>query len=103
MQEGIFRGDDCREGETLRLPTVGVPRESVFSAPSLVAALRSGKVAGAGLDVFADEPPPADSPLFQMGGVILTPHMACYSEISMDEMHETAIKHVVDVLGKERR
>ena len=80
---------------------INTARGGVLDESALVDALREGKLAGAGLDVFADEPPPSDSPLFDLDSVILTPHMACYSERSMDEMHEMAIKHVVDVLGKE--
>jgi D-3-phosphoglycerate dehydrogenase len=102
--------DEAREidsRETKRGKSSGLPidtaRGGVVDEPSLVDALRSGKLAGAGLDVFADEPPPTDSPLFDIDSVILTPHMACYSEVSMDEMHEMAIAHVVDVLGKEKR
>ena len=42
----------------------------------LVAALRAGEIAGAGLDVFEQEPLPADHPLWTMPGVLITPHTA---------------------------
>jgi phosphoglycerate dehydrogenase-like enzyme len=43
---------------------------------ALIAALRAERVAGAALDVFAQEPLPADSPLWELPNVLLTPHFA---------------------------
>jgi D-3-phosphoglycerate dehydrogenase len=79
---------------------INTARGGVVDEPALINALQSGKLSGAGLDVFAGEPPAADSPLLSMDCVVLTPHMACYSETSMDEMHERAIDHVIDVLTR---
>ena len=50
---------------------------------ALVSALQSGKLYGAGLDVTDPEPLPADSPLWQMNNVIITPHVAAASPASM--------------------
>jgi len=49
--------------------------------PDLVAALRSGRIAGAGLDVTEPEPLPPDDPLWQMRNVILTPHVSATSDL----------------------
>jgi phosphoglycerate dehydrogenase-like enzyme len=48
----------------------------VLDEPALVAALRAERLAGAGLDVFAEEPLPADSPLWTLPNALVTPHVA---------------------------
>ena len=53
---------------------INVGRGELVSEPALIAALQSGHLAGAGLDVFATEPLPADSPLWDFDNVIVTPH-----------------------------
>ena len=55
---------------------INVGRGKSVVTDELVAALRSGKIAGAGLDVTDPEPLPADHPLWQMNNVIITPHVA---------------------------
>jgi phosphoglycerate dehydrogenase-like enzyme len=60
---------------------VNVGRGGSVVQPELVAALRSGRLAGAGLDVTDPEPLPADSPLWQMQNVILTPHVSAQSDL----------------------
>ena len=55
---------------------INIARGEVVDEPALVAALRSGHVAGAYLDVFEQEPLPADSPLWDMPNIIVTPHNA---------------------------
>ena len=51
-------------------------RGPVVDEPALHEALTNGTIAGAGLDVFDQEPPPANNPLFTLDNVILTPHYA---------------------------
>jgi phosphoglycerate dehydrogenase-like enzyme len=66
------------------LPTgahlVNVSRGEVVDEPALVAALQSGRLGGAFLDVFAHEPLPKDSPLWAMPQVMITPHAAGHSD-----------------------
>lgn len=59
---------------------INVSRGAIVNTEALVAALRSGKVAGAGLDVTDPEPLPAGHPLWAMNNVIITPHVAGFSD-----------------------
>ena len=60
---------------------VNIARGPVTVEADLIRALREGWIAGAALDVFDKEPLPADSPLWDMENVILTPHISGGTEI----------------------
>ena len=55
---------------------VNVARGSIIDEAALIAALKEGRIAGAGLDVVATEPMPADNPLWDLPNVIISPHVA---------------------------
>jgi phosphoglycerate dehydrogenase-like enzyme len=55
---------------------INVGRGPVIDEPAMIRALESGRIKGAGLDVTAVEPLPADSPLYKMDNVLLSPHCA---------------------------
>lgn len=59
---------------------INIGRGAVIDEQALIAALRAGTIAGAGLDVFEKEPLPADSPLWALENVIITPHASAGSE-----------------------
>lgn len=59
---------------------INIARGAVVDEPELIKALESGQLAGAALDVFAEEPLPAESPLWRMPNVIVSPHSASTSD-----------------------
>ena len=59
---------------------VNVARGGVVDEPALIKALETGQIAGAGLDVFSEEPLPANSPLWKTKNLTIFPHLGGYSE-----------------------
>jgi D-3-phosphoglycerate dehydrogenase len=76
-------------------------RGGVVDEKALVAALRSGRLGGAGLDVLSPEPPAPDNPLFQMDNVVLTPHYASTTVEALDELAVKVNRQVVQLLRGE--
>jgi len=69
---------------------------------ALLAALDSGRLHGAGLDVFDSEPPRPDHPLLNRDDVIATPHIAGATQASKDRLWSGAISQALQVLRGER-
>ncbi|MDG2003447.1 MAG: hydroxyacid dehydrogenase [Novosphingobium sp.] len=65
---------------------VNCSRGGIVNEPALIAALTSNSIGGAGIDVFTQEPPPTDHPLFALPNVILSPHVAGVTEAGMKGM-----------------
>ena len=70
----------------------------IIDEPALHAALTGGKLAGSGLDVFLDEPTPANNPLLALPNVIVAPHMAGVTQEALDRMAVTCVRNVLSVI-----
>lgn len=81
---------------------VNTARGPVVDEAALMDALAAGTVAAAGLDVFATEPLPPDSPLRRDDRVLLTPHAAFFSEESIVDMQAGASRQVAEALAGAR-
>lgn len=81
---------------------VNVGRGRSVVQADLVAALKSGRLAGAGLDVTDPEPLPAESPLWQMQNVIITPHVSADSDLGNEARFAIAIENLRRYVAGER-
>ena len=77
---------------------VNTARGGIVDEAALHAVLTAGTIAGAGLDVLAEEPPPVGHPLFGFPNVILAPHMAGVTREAFDRMAIQAAQNVLDAL-----
>jgi D-3-phosphoglycerate dehydrogenase len=77
---------------------VNTARGGIIDEPALHAALSSGKLAGAGLDVYEKEPVQPDNPLLRLGNVVSAPHMAGVTKESLDRMGLQTAKNILSVL-----
>jgi D-3-phosphoglycerate dehydrogenase len=73
---------------------INTARGPMVDAAALAEALQKGTIAGAGIDVFEVEPPPPDYPLFRAPNVILTPHLAWYSENAGKRIRELIVLEI---------
>ncbi len=80
---------------------INTARGPIVDEPALAAALKSGRIAGAALDVFETEPLQAGSPLLSMDNVLLAPHNANSSPTAWERVHVNTLRNLFEGLGME--
>jgi D-3-phosphoglycerate dehydrogenase / 2-oxoglutarate reductase len=81
---------------------VNCSRGGIIDEAALAEALTAGRIAGAGIDVFEAEPPPADHPLFALPNVVLSPHVAGVTESGMKGMASACADAIDAIVAGDR-
>lgn len=77
---------------------VNTSQGKVIDEEALIDALKSGKISRAGLDVFDEEPPDKDSPLFKLDNVVLSPHIGFHTVEAKKRCTDVCIENVIKFL-----
>jgi phosphoglycerate dehydrogenase-like enzyme len=80
---------------------VNAARGGIVDAAALHEALRTGRLAGAGIDVWDPEPPDPGHPLLQFDNVVASPHVAAYTTEGLARSHATAVQQALMVMRGE--
>ena len=96
VTRGMIGADELARMRTDAI-LVNTSRGGVIDTAALVDALRTGSIRGAAIDVHETEPLAVDHPLTQFDSVVLTPHLAWYTEESYDELKRRTVTNVIEV------
>ncbi len=99
--EGMI-GEEEIESMDQNTYLINTARGEVVEEEALVEALESEKIAGAGIDVYADEPYGANPDYYELDNVVLTPHLGSATHRARGEMARMAAQNLIDVLEGKR-
>ena len=74
-------------------------RGGLIDEDALYAALKSGRIAGAAVDVMTEEPPAPGCPLLELDNFLVTPHLGAFTEESRERSFSMSVEHLVELLG----
>ncbi|MFW6304329.1 MAG: NAD(P)-dependent oxidoreductase [Candidatus Saliniplasma sp.] len=77
---------------------INTARGEVVNEEALIEALRSEKIAGAGIDVYSDEPYGANPDYYTLSNVVLTPHLGSASHRARNGMAKMAVDNIIGIL-----
>ncbi|NHN33471.1 hydroxyacid dehydrogenase [Paenibacillus agricola] len=80
---------------------INCARGGLVDEDALYEALKAGQIAGAAMDVFEQEPPPSQHPLWELDNIIVTPHMSAHTDDAMIAMAVGAAEEIVRILHNE--
>jgi D-3-phosphoglycerate dehydrogenase len=81
---------------------INVSRGAIAEESALISAIEDGWIAGVGLDVFPDEPLEPDFPLLGLDNVILTPHLAWWTEEAFDRVERETLSRITEIIDGKR-
>ena len=76
---------------------VNTSRGAVIDEGAMIRALRESRIAAAGLDVLENEPPDPENPLLRMNNVVITPHIASYSDLYLDSLWRRSVEAILEL------
>jgi D-3-phosphoglycerate dehydrogenase len=79
---------------------INCARGGIINEEALAEALKSGQIAGAAIDVFLQEPPPADHPLLKLPNVVVTPHLGASTQEAQDAVAQEAAQLLIGFLQR---
>jgi len=97
--KGLLSAENLRRLKPTAI-VVNVSRGELIDQQALVEALQQGRLAGAGLDVFAQEPLDAEHPLHSLGNVVLSPHFAFYTREAYERLEAECLGKVRDLIAE---